>query len=85
MGKVSSSFGDDWRRMEIFVDVTIQITPKTTPNEDRYLAVTAKRSRRNTASVLSRQLTAVTRVTVSRNTVYRRLRHIGLYVSKPVR
>ncbi|GBM07894.1 hypothetical protein AVEN_96507-1 [Araneus ventricosus] len=32
----------------------------TTPNEDRYLAVTAKRNRRSTASDLSRQLSSAT-------------------------
>ncbi|GBO26427.1 hypothetical protein AVEN_76984-1 [Araneus ventricosus] len=32
----------------------------TTPNEDRYLAVTAKRNRRSTASYLSRQLSSAT-------------------------
>ncbi|GFV23893.1 uncharacterized protein TNCV_272561 [Trichonephila clavipes] len=51
----------------------------TTPNEDRYLAVTAKRNRRSTASDLSRQLSSATGMTVSRHTVYRRLGHIGLY------
>ncbi|GFY13075.1 retrovirus-related Pol polyprotein from transposon 412 [Trichonephila clavipes] len=46
----------------------------TTPNEDRYiyLAVTAKRNRRSTASDLSRQLSSATGTTVSRQTVYRR-------------
>ncbi|GFW79615.1 transposable element Tcb1 transposase [Trichonephila clavipes] len=40
----------------------------TTPNEDRYiyLAVTAKRNRRSTASVLSRLLSSATGTTVSR-------------------
>ncbi|GBN27231.1 Transposable element Tcb1 transposase [Araneus ventricosus] len=57
----------------------------TTPNEDRYLAVTAKRSRRRTASDLSRQLSSATGTTVSRQTVYRRLGHIGLYARRPVR
>ncbi|GFV30854.1 transposable element Tcb1 transposase [Trichonephila clavipes] len=57
----------------------------TTPNEDLYLAVTAKRNRRNTAYDLSRQLSSATGTTVSRQTVYRRLRHIGLYASRPVR
>ncbi|GFU97449.1 transposable element Tcb1 transposase [Trichonephila clavipes] len=59
----------------------------TTPNEDRYiyLAVTAKRNRRSTASDLSRQLSSATGTTVSRQTVYRRLRHIGLYARRPVR
>ncbi|GFW80390.1 HTH_Tnp_Tc3_2 domain-containing protein [Trichonephila clavipes] len=46
----------------------------TTPNEDRYLAVTAKRNRRSTASE-----------TVSRQTVYRLLGNIGLYARRPVR
>ncbi|GFX24491.1 transposable element Tcb1 transposase [Trichonephila clavipes] len=57
----------------------------TTPNEDRYLAVTAKRKRRNTASDLSRQLTSATGTTVSRQTVYRRLGRIDLYARRPVR
>ncbi|GFW96614.1 HTH_Tnp_Tc3_2 domain-containing protein [Trichonephila clavipes] len=43
----------------------------TTPNEDRYLAATAKRNRRNTASDLSRQLSSATGTTVSRQTVYK--------------
>ncbi|GFV63054.1 transposable element Tcb1 transposase [Trichonephila clavipes] len=52
----------------------------TKPNEDRYiyLAVTAKRNRRITASDLSRLLSSATGTTVSRQTVYRRLGHIGL-------
>ncbi|GFV45547.1 HTH_Tnp_Tc3_2 domain-containing protein [Trichonephila clavipes] len=41
--------------------------------------VTAKRNRRNTASDLSRQLSSATGMTVSRQNVYRRLGHIGLY------
>ncbi|GFX15472.1 transposable element Tc3 transposase [Trichonephila clavipes] len=54
----------------------------TTPNEDRYLAVTAKRNRRSTASDLSRQLSSATGTTVSRQTVYRRLGPIGLYARR---
>ncbi|GFS47023.1 HTH_Tnp_Tc3_2 domain-containing protein [Trichonephila clavipes] len=57
----------------------------TTPNEDRYLAVTAKTNRRSTASDLSRQLSSATGTTVSRQTVYRRLERIGLYARRPVR
>ncbi|KFM62253.1 Transposable element Tc3 transposase, partial [Stegodyphus mimosarum] len=57
----------------------------TTPNEDRYLAVTAKRNRRSTASDLSRQLSSATGTTISRQTVYRRLGQIGLYARRPVR
>ncbi|GFT60216.1 transposable element Tcb1 transposase [Trichonephila clavipes] len=43
------------------------------------------RNRRNTASDLSRQLSSATGTTVSRQTVYRRLGHIGLYARRPVR
>ncbi|GFW80559.1 transposable element Tcb1 transposase [Trichonephila clavipes] len=50
-----------------------------------YLAVTAKRNRRSTASDLSRQLSSATVTTVSRQTVYRRLEHIGLYAHRLVR
>ncbi|GFV01926.1 HTH_Tnp_Tc3_2 domain-containing protein [Trichonephila clavipes] len=50
-----------------------------------YLAVTAKRNRQSTASDLSRQLSSATVTTVSRQTVYRRLGHIGLYARRPVR
>ncbi|GFU79867.1 transposable element Tcb1 transposase [Trichonephila clavipes] len=57
----------------------------TTPNEARYLAVTANRKIRNTASDLSRQLSSATGTTVSRQTVYRRLGHIGLYARRPFR
>ncbi|GFT67077.1 HTH_Tnp_Tc3_2 domain-containing protein [Trichonephila clavipes] len=56
----------------------------TTPNEDRYLAATA-RNRRNIASDLSRQLSSDTGTTVSRRTVYRRLGHIGLYARRSFR
>ncbi|GFU48544.1 HTH_Tnp_Tc3_2 domain-containing protein [Trichonephila clavipes] len=50
-----------------------------------YLAVTAKRNRRSTASDLSRELSSATVTTVSRQTVYRRLGHIGLHARRPVR
>ncbi|GFY05408.1 transposable element Tcb2 transposase [Trichonephila clavipes] len=50
-----------------------------------YLAVTAKRNRRSKASDLSRQLSSATGTTVSRQTVYRRLGHIGLYARRPVK
>ncbi|GFY13243.1 hypothetical protein TNCV_2335071 [Trichonephila clavipes] len=43
------------------------VTPRvTTPNEDRYLAVTAKNGRRSTASDLSRQSSLATGTTVSK-------------------
>ncbi|GFX84994.1 HTH_Tnp_Tc3_2 domain-containing protein [Trichonephila clavipes] len=39
----------------------------------------------STASDLSRQLSSATGTTVSRQTMYRRLGHVGLYVRRPVR
>ncbi|GFV76091.1 transposable element Tcb1 transposase [Trichonephila clavipes] len=57
----------------------------TTPNDEGYLAVTAKRNRRSTASDLSHQLSSATGTTVSRKTEYRRLGHIGLYARRSVR
>ncbi|GFU95282.1 transposable element Tcb1 transposase [Trichonephila clavipes] len=57
----------------------------TTLNEDRYLAVIAKRNKRSTASDLYRQLSSATGTTVSRQTVYRCLGHIGLYARRPVK
>ncbi|GFX11341.1 transposable element Tcb1 transposase [Trichonephila clavipes] len=61
------------------------LQPRSPPNENRYLAVTAKRTRRSTASDLSRQLSSATGTTVSRQTVYRRLGHIDLHVFRPLR
>ncbi|GFX56007.1 HTH_Tnp_Tc3_2 domain-containing protein [Trichonephila clavipes] len=70
----------------VFREVGWNIAPRvTTPNEDRYLAVTAKRNRRNTASYLSRQLSSATGTTFSRQSVYRRLGYIGLYARRPIR
>ncbi|GFV07557.1 transposable element Tcb1 transposase [Trichonephila clavipes] len=54
-------------------------------DQDRYLAVTAKGNRRSTASDLSRRLSSATGTIVSRQTVYRRFGHIGLYARRPVR
>ncbi|GFX35790.1 transposable element Tcb1 transposase [Trichonephila clavipes] len=47
--------------------------------------VTTKRNRWSTESDLSHQLFSATGTTVSRQTVYKRLGHIGLYASRPVR
>ncbi|GFX36087.1 transposable element Tcb1 transposase [Trichonephila clavipes] len=46
--------------------------------------VTVKRNRRSIESDLSRQLSSAIGTTVSRQTVYRRLGHIGLYARRPV-
>ncbi|GFX24447.1 transposable element Tcb1 transposase [Trichonephila clavipes] len=58
----------------------------TMPNEDRYIwQLLPKRNRQSTALDLSRQLSSATDTIVSRQTVYRRLEHIGLYARRPVR
>ncbi|GFV13057.1 transposable element Tcb1 transposase [Trichonephila clavipes] len=44
-----------------------------------------QKNRRSTALDLSRQLSSATGTTVSRQTVYRRLGHIGLYARRSVR
>ncbi|GFV56517.1 transposable element Tcb2 transposase [Trichonephila clavipes] len=81
----SPGFGNDSKMMVMGEDVYSTGRPRvTTPIEDRYLAVTAKTNRRSAASNLSRQLSSVTSTTVSRQTVYRRLGHIGLYARRPV-
>ncbi|GFV00098.1 HTH_Tnp_Tc3_2 domain-containing protein [Trichonephila clavipes] len=57
----------------------------TTPNEARYLVVTAKKNRRSTASDLSRHLSSAIGTTVSRQTAYRSLGHINVYARRAVR
>ncbi|GFT79496.1 HTH_Tnp_Tc3_2 domain-containing protein [Trichonephila clavipes] len=58
----------------------------TPPNEDRYIFGSyCQKNRRSTASDLSRQLSSTTGTTISRQIVYRRLGHIGLYARRPVR
>ncbi|GFV16422.1 HTH_Tnp_Tc3_2 domain-containing protein [Trichonephila clavipes] len=53
--------------------------------EPKCSSVTTKRNRRSTASDLFRQLSSATGTTLSRQTVYRRLAHIGLCARRPVR
>ncbi|GFU17588.1 HTH_Tnp_Tc3_2 domain-containing protein [Trichonephila clavipes] len=45
----------------------------------------SQKNHRSTASNLARQFSSTTGKTVSRQTVYRRLGHIGLYARRPVR
>ncbi|GFU31664.1 HTH_Tnp_Tc3_2 domain-containing protein [Trichonephila clavipes] len=79
LGIAQSVISRLWQRFQDDGNVSTGRPQVTMPNEDRYLAVTAKRNRRSTASDLSRQLSSATGTTVSRQTAYRRLGHIGLY------
>ncbi|GFT93895.1 transposable element Tcb1 transposase [Trichonephila clavipes] len=82
ISRLCQRFEDDGKVSRCYSTGLPQVT---TPNEDRFLAVTAKRNRRSTASDLSRQLSSATGMTVSRQTVYRRLGDIGLHARRPVR
>ncbi|GFX97699.1 transposable element Tcb2 transposase [Trichonephila clavipes] len=56
----------------------------TTPAEDRYIVLSAKRNRRTTAQQVANQFLAASGKQISRKTVARRLRAGGLYARRPV-
>ncbi|GFW41353.1 transposable element Tcb1 transposase [Trichonephila clavipes] len=56
----------------------------TTPAEDRYIVLSAKRNRRITAQQVANQFLAASEKQISRKTVARRLRGGGLYARRPV-
>ncbi|GFV37288.1 HTH_Tnp_Tc3_2 domain-containing protein [Trichonephila clavipes] len=56
----------------------------TTPVEDRYIVLSAKRNRRITAQQVANQFLAASGKQISRKTVARRLRGEGLYARRPV-
>ncbi|GFX20173.1 transposable element Tcb2 transposase [Trichonephila clavipes] len=55
----------------------------TTPRQDRYLVISARRQRGSTGRALRSALTVATEIRISRQTVYRRLNHAGLYARRP--
>ncbi|GFW02116.1 transposable element Tcb2 transposase [Trichonephila clavipes] len=56
----------------------------TTPAEDRYIVLSAKRNRRTTAQQVANQFLAASGKQISPKTVARRLRGGGLYARRPV-
>ncbi|GFX39957.1 transposable element Tcb2 transposase [Trichonephila clavipes] len=56
----------------------------TTPAEDRYIVLSAKRNRRTTAQQVANQFLAASGKQISRKSVARRLREEGLYARRPV-
>ncbi|GFY08159.1 transposable element Tcb1 transposase [Trichonephila clavipes] len=56
----------------------------TTPAEDRYIVLSAKRNRRTTAQQVANQFLAASGKQISRKTVARRLRGGELYARRPV-
>ncbi|GFX16372.1 transposable element Tcb1 transposase [Trichonephila clavipes] len=57
----------------------------TTPADDRYIVLQARRNRRQTAGEIDRHTTQVTGQPISRFTVARRLHGGGLFARRPVR
>ncbi|GFU91053.1 transposable element Tcb2 transposase [Trichonephila clavipes] len=56
----------------------------TTPNEDRYLVLTARRHRNMNATLLQQHLRSATDTTVSTQTVRNRLHGVGMYARRPM-
>ncbi|GFX13733.1 transposable element Tcb2 transposase [Trichonephila clavipes] len=56
----------------------------TTPNEDRYLVLTARRDRNMNATLLQQHLHSVTGTTVSTQSVRNQLHGAGLYARRPM-
>ncbi|GFW80649.1 transposable element Tcb2 transposase [Trichonephila clavipes] len=56
----------------------------TTPNEDRYLVLTARRHRNMNATLLQQHLRSATGTMVSTQTVQNRLHGVGLYARRPM-
>ncbi|GFX55524.1 transposable element Tcb2 transposase [Trichonephila clavipes] len=56
----------------------------TMPNEDRYLALTARRHRNMNATLLQQHLRSATGTTVSTQTVQNQLHGVGLYARRPM-
>ncbi|GFT93962.1 transposable element Tcb2 transposase [Trichonephila clavipes] len=56
----------------------------TTPNEDRYLVLTARRDRNMNATLLQQHLRSTTGTTVSTQSVRNRLHGVGLYARRPM-
>ncbi|GFX88196.1 transposable element Tcb1 transposase [Trichonephila clavipes] len=60
-------------------------TRGTTPADDRYIVLQARRNRRQTAGEIARHTTQATGLPISRFTVARRLHGGGLFARRPVR
>ncbi|GFV96441.1 transposable element Tcb2 transposase [Trichonephila clavipes] len=56
----------------------------TTPNEDRYLVLTARRHRNMNATLLQQHLRSATGTMVSTQTVQDRLHGVGMYAHRPL-
>ncbi|GFV80616.1 transposable element Tcb2 transposase [Trichonephila clavipes] len=57
---------------------------ETTPNEDRYLVLTAQRHRNLNSTLLQQHFRLATGTTVSTQTLRNRLHGVGLYARRPM-
>ncbi|GFV17635.1 transposable element Tcb2 transposase [Trichonephila clavipes] len=76
-----------WQRFQRMGDVTRQPVsgrPRvTTPRQYRYLVISTRRQRGSTARTLGSARTVTIGKRISRQTIYRRLNHAGLYARRP--
>ncbi|GFV74436.1 transposable element Tcb2 transposase [Trichonephila clavipes] len=82
---------EDWRDLNLFLETgSSGRRPEqgrrraTTPNEDRYLVLTARRHRNKNAILLQQHLRSATGTTVSTQTVRNRLHGVCLYARRPM-
>ncbi|GFV59497.1 hypothetical protein TNCV_2825371 [Trichonephila clavipes] len=77
--------GSHLKLLECVVDGTGEDRVRSsTPAEDRYIVLSAKRNRHTTAQQVANQFLAASGKQISRKTVARRLRGGGLYARRPV-
>ncbi|GFX25340.1 transposable element Tcb2 transposase [Trichonephila clavipes] len=80
----------EWGQIQAEVAQAIGVSQRqgrrraTTPNEDRYLVLTARRHRNMNATLLQQHLSSATGTTVSTQTVRNRLHGVGLYARRPM-
>ncbi|GFU70244.1 hypothetical protein TNCV_903861 [Trichonephila clavipes] len=75
--------GSHLKLLECVVDGTGRVR-STTPAEDRYIVLSAKRNRRTTAQQVANQFLAASGKQISRKTGARRLKGGGLYARRAV-
>ncbi|GFS97495.1 transposable element Tcb2 transposase [Trichonephila clavipes] len=83
-GSDGKGCGSHLKLLEYVVEARGGRVRSTTPAEDRYIVLSAKRNRRTTAQQVANQFLAASGKQISRKTVARRLRGGGLYARRPV-
>ncbi|GFU60404.1 hypothetical protein TNCV_1340551 [Trichonephila clavipes] len=78
-------FGDNFKLQEQLSGFSSGRPRGTTPADDRYIVLQARRNRRQTAGEIARHTTQATGRPISRFTVARRLHGGGLFARRPVR